>query len=132
MSVEGWEWLIGIAIAVVFGGGAILATRAWGTRRRRVLVIWDATPLLPTGQLGSEDLIKVMYGHHVVHDPHLVTIRVKNVGPVDVARAHFDGGQDLVVKLNCVLYGLTSTTHPHNASPATASEAGSVRFRHFF
>ncbi len=41
-----------------------------------------------------------------VKDPYLLTMRLVNVGPADVASSHFDGGRDLDIDLGCTMYGL--------------------------
>lgn len=119
--------VIAIVLAVVIGALAILATRQWGTRRRRLLFEYSTTPLIPPTE-NSTNLLKVTYRDFEVAEPHLVTIRLRNVGPADIATAHFDAGKPIVIRLNAVMYGLTGGTFPRRNTVSTAVGAdGEVR-----
>jgi len=50
MSLGEWLAVAGIIVAVVAAVAAVLATRYWGNRRRRLLFSLEAAPLLPAGQ----------------------------------------------------------------------------------
>jgi hypothetical protein len=76
--------------------------------------------LIPKGQLGAgKSHLKVTYRDIEVQDPHLVKITVKNTGPGDVASEHFDARKPLIIKLNCTMFGLTSTTHPTSTASSS-------------
>lgn len=126
MSTGDWLSLAALIVAVVAIPIAVLATRRWGTRRRRLRFSWEVTPLLPVPQLDNREQVKVTYKDIPVSNPHLVTIRLANVGPVDVSRANFDGDENVVVKLNCIMYGITDTTHPDHTVATAVGETGKI------
>jgi hypothetical protein len=99
------------AIAILVGA---LAARRWGTRRRRVLFEYGSTPLIPQVQLGAKarEYLKVTYRDFEVDEPHLVDIRLKNLGPSDVSTSHFDAGKPIELHLKCKLYGVTENSVP--------------------
>jgi hypothetical protein len=114
--------IIGIGVGVVAVIVGAMAAQRWGTRRRRLLFEYTSTPLIPEGQMAS--FLKVTYRDFEVEDPHLVRLSLKNVGPVDVATAHFDAGKPLTVRLHCTMYSVTSTSHAAaTESPAVGAEA---------
>ncbi|MFJ6167896.1 hypothetical protein ACIQH6_22435 [Micromonospora orduensis] len=114
--------IIAIAVGVLAIVVSALAARRWGTRRRRLLFEYSSTPLISKGQ--TPDLLKVTYRDFEVQDPHLVRLSFRNVGPVDVATAHFDAGKPLTVNLHCTMYGITSTSHAAaTESPPVGGEA---------
>jgi hypothetical protein len=117
VSVGVWIGLAAIIVAVVGIAVSVFAARRWGNRRRKILFSWSSAPLLPPGH--DDGLLEVTYRDFKVKDPHLVTFRVTNVGPSDIASQHFDAGKPLTVVLNCVMYGVTSSSHGH----ATVSRA---------
>jgi hypothetical protein len=43
-----------------------------------------------------------MYGDTEVNDPYLITVTLKNVGPVDITRTHFN--RNVTVHLNCPIW----------------------------
>lgn len=98
-------------LAVVLSVVAIWATRHWGTRRRRAAFQVDVRPLLAPDTLVSESL-KVTFDGHVVPDPHLLSIRVRNFGPRDITSEDFDGGRPFKVSIGSGIFGLTETSHP--------------------
>lgn len=109
------------AVALVVGVATVLATRRWGTRRRKLLFRYQSASLLPTDS--RPGLLEVTFRDIPVPNPHLVTIRLQNVGPSDVATHHFDGGRPIRVVLDCKFFGVTSTTHPSaTVSPAIGSD----------
>lgn len=117
--------IIGIAIAVVAIVVGVMATRRWGNRRCRLLFDFRSVPLMPLGTPNVRGLLKVTFRDIEVPDPHLITIRFKNVGPADIASDRFDAGEPLAVTLNCKMYGLTSNSHPY-ATTSTAVGANGV------
>jgi hypothetical protein len=103
--------LVGLGIAVILGIGAILGARRWGTRPGRLLFDHDATSLVPQ-TAGPSGLLQLTFRDVNVPEPHLVRVRLVNVGPRDIATAHFDNGTPLSIDLGCTLYGVVNTSHP--------------------
>ena len=101
--------LAALIVAVVGIPAAVLATRQYGNRRRKLLFDWSATPLIRRRE--TED-IAVTYQGEPVKDPHILTLTIANVGPADIGSSHFDGGRPLRIDLlGCYLYGsLKGTT----------------------
>lgn len=117
-----WLGIVSLVLVLIFGVLALVAARRYGTRRRKVLFAFSTAPLLPVGQ--PPGLLEITYRSFPVPDPHLVTFRVTNVGPLDIASEHFDSNRPLLVRLNCTLYGVTATTHPdQTVSPPLGTEA---------
>ncbi len=115
------------AVAVAVGLATVLATRKWGTRRRRVLFRYQSAPLLPVdSRLG---LLEITFRDIPVPNPHLVTLRVQNLGPSDVATHHFDTGAPVRVALNCKFFGLTSSSHPAATVSPAIGDDGWVELR---
>jgi hypothetical protein len=103
------EWLTFAALIVAVLGIPItvLATRAYGNRRARLLFNCRAVPLLPESD--KHGLVKVTYRDFDVDNPHLVTISLANIGPIDIASAAFDQGRGIRVDLkNTTFYGVVS------------------------
>jgi hypothetical protein len=122
-----WFGLGGVIIAAVAIPVTIFSTRRWGTRPARIRFSWETTPLLPAAQLGGgQDAVKVTYCEIPVSDPHLFTLRLVNIGPTDITRAHFDGGDNLLVQLNSVMYGVIKTTHPAQTISPAIGAGGSL------
>lgn len=105
-----WVAVAALVVAVLTGVGTVLAARQWGNRRRRILFSVESAPLLPPAERAG--LLQVTFRDFPVENPHLVTVRVQNVGPLDIATQHFDAHRNLVVDLNCTMYGVTSSSHP--------------------
>lgn len=82
--------LVSLAVATVLGLCAIAAARRWGNPRGRLLFDHDATSLVP-GTSSASDLIAVIFRGLEVSEPHLVAVRLVNVGPRDIASATFAG-----------------------------------------
>ncbi len=91
-----------LIVAVVGIPIAVLATRQYGNRRRKLLFDWSATPLIHGGETAD---LAVTYKGKEVKDPYILSLVVANVGPMDIASDHFDGGRKLRIKLGCTLYG---------------------------
>lgn len=127
MNLGLWIALAALAVAIVGVGATIFATRRWGNRRRRILFAWEAAPLLLIG--GDRDLLQVTYRDIPVEDPHLVTVRVANIGPSDIASRHFDADRPLVIRLNCTMYGLTRNSHPKDTISEAAGAEGIIQLR---
>jgi hypothetical protein len=119
------EWLAVGALIVATVGIPITvwATRRWGTRRRSVEFSHRSVPIIPKVPAEAKKLLQVTYRDLPVHNPHLLTVSLGNSGPVDIASDHFDAGKPLIVRLNCKMYGIISTTHPQaTVSTALGSE----------
>lgn len=129
LTTEGWLALGALIVAVVAIPITMWTTRRWGTRRRRLLFARESTPLIPTAPAGAGSLLKVTFRDLPVEEPHLVTLSLDNVGPVDVASGHFDAGRPVEIKLGCTLYGVVSSTHPrHTISPAVGTSDAIIGF----
>lgn len=98
-----WLGLIAIVVAAILGVAGLFAMRAWGTRRGKLLVTYSSTGLLAVK--AAADKLKVTFDDNPVDDPHLVSVLLKNIGPRDITREHFDG-RSLVINLNCPLHGV--------------------------
>lgn len=122
------EWLAvgALVVAVIAIPVTFIATRNYGNRRRQVVFTCDSTALMPSAH---SDELKVTWRGQPVDDPHLVVFRLQNVGPADIASTHFDGGRDLVVRLNANFYGLISTTHREHTVAEAVGAGGVVRLK---
>ncbi|MDG4826056.1 hypothetical protein O7635_29765 [Asanoa sp. WMMD1127] len=129
MSTSDRLALVGILVAAAAIVTGMYATRRWGTRRRTITLDCVSTPLI-SSQLGAmgRDLLKVTYRDIEVMDPHLVQIRIRNVGPSDVASAHFDGETPLTVELSCRVLGVTNPG-PVPAGVTSMGAQGHITFR---
>lgn len=109
-TASDWLAFLGVAIpsviAVAAIGFGIWAARRWGTRRGKVLLSYSVTSLLPSGAPRTD--LAVTYREFPVEDAHLVTLRLRNVGPHDITRDHFDLARPLLVGLNSTFMGLLS------------------------
>ncbi len=112
---------VGILVGVAAIVAGIFAARRWGNRRKRVLFDWRSAPLITH----NAPHLKVTFRDIEVSDPHLVILRLRNIGPADVASEHFDASRPVVIRLNCTMYGVTSATHPQ-ATVSTAVGADGV------
>ncbi|KQS69065.1 hypothetical protein [Modestobacter sp. Leaf380] len=99
-----WGIVVGI-IGSVIGVGGILAARQYGNRRRKVMFEWTASPLVPAAERDTGSRLAVTYRDIEVKNPYLLTLRLVNVGPSDIASEHFDGGRSIVIDLGCQMFG---------------------------
>lgn len=120
-----WIAIAGVIVGAIGIGATVLAARRWGNRRRKILFAWEQVPLLAAG--ADHGLLEVTYRDIPVENPHLVTVRVANVGASDVASDHFDAGLPLIVHLNCTMYGVTRTTHPQYTAGGAIGAEGRAR-----
>ncbi|SFR18697.1 hypothetical protein SAMN04488564_104895 [Lentzea waywayandensis] len=119
MSLEAKLALAALIVAVVAIPIAVWTTRQYGTRRKKLLFLFEATSLMPEIKGSAANALKITYHDIPVDDPHLLTIRLENVGPSDIASNHFDSGKPVQVRLNSTLYGMLSATQPeHTVGPA--------------
>lgn len=75
--------------AIAFG---IWAARRWGTRRGKLLLAYNVTALMPSGEPHKD--LGFTYKGFPLRDPQLVTLRLKNVGPHDITRDHKDASMN--------------------------------------
>lgn len=117
-----WAGLLTI-VGIIF---TVWGARQWGTRTRKLQVLQDATRLLVGGDL-QEELVVTYKGVPVV-DPHLVTLRLRNIGPRDITRAeNFDGEKPLLFALHGDFYGLVEVGSNDGTEPTffTAADSSS-------
>lgn len=126
MGVAEWIALAGVVAVLAFGIGGILATRRWGNRRRRLFLSCESSPMLPTAS--AEGRLQLTYRDFPVPDPHLVSIRLRNVGPKDVATRDFDAGASFRVELNCTMFGVIGSSHPPNTLSSSIGSDAVVEF----
>ncbi|MFJ5992630.1 hypothetical protein [Lentzea sp. NPDC092896] len=91
---------IAAVIAIIV---TIIVTRRWGTRRAKLLFQYKFTSLLPVEN--DRYNLKVVYKEQSIDNPHLVTLRLANVGPKDVSSGNFDAGQSIRIDFECPIYG---------------------------
>jgi hypothetical protein len=118
--------IVGIGIGVLGVAAAVLAARRWGNRRGRLAFEVQSTPLMPGGESGRAGLLKVTFRDIEVTDPHLVTVRLANVGPGDVASDDFDAGRPLLVTLNCTMFGITASSYPEPVGTTAIGGEGKI------
>jgi hypothetical protein len=126
LSAEAWMALGSLAVAVIAIPVTIWATRTFGNRRRKLLFSYESISLAPATQSEAVGVLKITFRDLPTEDPHLLTIRLQNIGPADVASSHFDASRDVQVKLNCTLYGVVSTTHPRHTISVAAGTRDAV------
>jgi hypothetical protein len=112
MSFSDKLTIAGIVVAVIAIIVGLLAARRYGNRRAVVLFTHDLTQLIPDLPHSAKDLLKVEYRDIPVPDPHLLSLRLQNVGPRDIASSSFDAGRPVTIKTNCKFYGFVSLSHP--------------------
>lgn len=121
--------VVGIVVGIIAIVVGALAARRWGARRGKVFFEFSSTGLIPEDQVGPGKLLKVTFRDFEVNDPHLVTLRLRNVGPSDVSSSHFDAGKPVVISLNCTMFGVTSTSHPDSTMTTAVGGEGVVELR---
>ncbi|WP_026541656.1 hypothetical protein [Paenarthrobacter nicotinovorans] len=116
------EWLAALAIVVsiVAIGTGIWAARKFGTRRGRLLVAHATTRLLTSDSGVSE--LKVTFRDFDVQDPHLVSIIVKNIGPNDLTKEQFEGGNFRIRLQNSKFYGVVKVASSDDDKPSLVTE----------
>jgi hypothetical protein len=127
MNLSDWLGLAALVVAIIAIPIAIWTTRRWGTRRKRVLLTYESTPLISqlSGEARSE--ITVHYRRDfTVPDPHLLKIRLQNIGPSDIASSDFDSGHPISIRLNCKLYGITNTSHSGSTTSSAIGSNGTI------
>ena len=104
--------IAGIVVAVIAIAVGIWAARRYGNRRGVMLFTCYSTQLIPDLPFSAKDLLKVEYRDIPVHDPHLLNLRLQNVGPRDIASSNFDAGRPVTIKTNSKFYGFVTLSHP--------------------
>lgn len=123
-----WIGLAGLLVAILAIPTTIFAARQWGTRRARLEVEVNATPLLPED--ARPGLLEVTYRDIPVKEPYLVSVTLRNTGPRDVATKMFDGERAITAKFDQTFYGLTATQGGIEVtSPGIGAEAAVVAVR---
>lgn len=123
-----WIGLVALLVAILTIPTTIFATRQWGTRRARLEVEVNATPLLPED--ARPGLLEVTYRDIPVKEPYLVSVTLRNSGPRDVATKMFDGDRSITAKFDQTFYGLTATQGGIEVtSPGIGAEAAIVAVR---
>lgn len=123
-----WIGLAGLLVAILAIPTTIFAARQWGTRRARLEVEVNATPLLPED--ARPGLLEVTYRDIPVKEPYLVSVTLRNTGPRDVATKMFDGERAITAKFNQTFYGMTATRGGIKvASPGIGAEGAIVAVR---
>lgn len=123
-----WIGLAALLVAILAIPTTIFATRQWGTRRARLEVEVNATPLLPED--ARPGLLEVTYRDIPVEEPYLVSVTLRNSGPRDVATKMFDGERSITAKFDQTFYGLTATQGGIGVtSPGIGAEAAIVAVR---
>ena len=115
-----------IVIAVIAAIVGVWAVRRWGVRRRKVLLTHESTQLIPQLSLAPKDELKITFRNLPIDDPYLLQLRLQNIGSLDVTSSDFDAGQQIVLKTNCRLYGLLSTSHPESTSTTARGSYGAI------
>src|ERR1700738_2649754 len=87
LTIAGIIVAAGIGLATIIG--TVLATRRWGNGRRKLLFEYQSTALIPDASSRSTSLLKVTFRDVAVEDPHLLIVRLKNIGPADSSSAPF-------------------------------------------
>lgn len=118
--------IAGIIVAVVAIFAGIWAVRHWGVRRRRVLLTCTSTRLIPNLPLRESDTLKVTFRDFPVDNPHLLLLRLQNIGPIDLTSDDFDAKRSIVFTLNCMLYGIISTSHPEATASTSLGSDGAI------
>lgn len=120
-----WIGLAALVVAILAIPTTIFATRQWGTRRARLEVEINATPLLPED--ARPGLLEVTYRDIPVKEPYLVSVTLRNSGPRDVATKMFDGERSITAKFDQTFYGLTATQGGVKVmSPGIGAGAGAI------
>ena len=126
MSLGDELTIAGIVVAIIAIAVGIWAARRYGNQRGAALFTYDSTQLIPDLPFSAKDLLKVEYRDIPVHDPHLLTLRLQNVGPRDIASSNFDAGRPVTVRTNCNFYGFVSLSHPKQTTSRAIGSDGEI------
>lgn len=116
--------IIAIIIAIVAVIVSVWAVRRWGVRRHRILLTYASNQLIPDlSPLVGDDALKVTFKELPIENPHLVFLRLQNIGPQDIASDDFDSQRRITLNLNCKFYVLLKGSHPKfTFGPAVGAE----------
>ena len=128
MSLGDKLTIAAIVVAVIAIAAGIWAARRYGNRRGVVLFTYDSTQLIPDLPFSAKDLLKVEYRDIPVDNPHLLNLRLQNVGPRDIASDNFDAGRPVTIKTNCKFYGFVNLSHPKQTVGRAMGSDGEIDF----
>jgi hypothetical protein len=126
MSLSDQLTIIAIAVAVIAAIASAWAVRRWGVRRRKVLLTHESAQLIPRLPVAANSALKVTFQDFPIDDPYLLQLRLQNIGSLDVTSSDFDAGQHIILKTNCKLYGLISTSHPESTITTALGSDGAI------
>jgi len=106
--------IVAIVVAVAAGALGVWAARRYGNRRGKILLTWEYTPLMPSIPEDASGKLRVTYNDAPVTEPHLVLLRLQNVGSKDLTSGDFNEKQSLPVNLNCRVEGLLTSNRPQH------------------
>ena len=110
---NGVGWVLAVAS---IGAGAYYF--AYGKRRRK-LEISALKASLITATARRENNLKVSFNEHHVGDPNIVTIKITNIGPKDIASKDFDAEKPVKIGLGALV---VSRLQMHDNEIANFSE----------
>ncbi|WP_402464391.1 hypothetical protein [Isoptericola aurantiacus] len=88
LAWDGWAF-VGIALAAVAILATILAARAWGSRRGRLVYRVDVSRMVNAGTPAG---VSITHRGVLLAEPWLATISLTNTGPRDITSANFHDG----------------------------------------
>ncbi|WP_156365955.1 hypothetical protein [Nocardiopsis sp. NRRL B-16309] len=136
--VQNWLACVSAAAATVAIPVSVFAARHWGTRRNKLAFQYSLTPLISVEEIRtpSGGNIEVRVNGRTIHEPHIVTLQLSNVGPRDITSSHFDSGKPLRFVFDKVDYardvvmdGQRDNTEEIKASMTIAGEAGTGKIK---
>lgn len=118
--------IIGIIVGLIAIFVGTWAVRKWGIRRGAALFTYQSTQLIPYLPLAARDLLKVEFRDVPVENPHLLELRLQNIGRRDIASGSFDSTRPVKIKTNTKFYGLISASHPQCTTSTALGSDGIV------
>jgi hypothetical protein len=101
-----WLAVAGAILALIGIASGVGAARRWGTRRGRLAISHELSPLLSANGLAD---LRVTYKGRTVKDPHLLSVSIKNVGSRNIRRDQFNGDEPWTISFACKLFGVTAS-----------------------
>jgi hypothetical protein len=106
------EWItenwMAILLAAAGIGGSIFAAWKWGKRQGKLVFTATATPILAIrdiyAQHGLEGKVVLSVGGTPLDDPHVLRLRLENVGHHDISSDHFDSGKPIAICLGATQF----------------------------
>lgn len=100
-------------LTIVFGCIAVLSillglwgARHWGNPRLKMLVSFEAAPLIPKLNIAGPQRLKMSFDGVELQNPYIATIRLTNIGAGDIGSGQYDQGKPIIVSSNTKFYGL--------------------------